>query len=152
LSKAQDRAAQLPKPRPVGDLSRALTAADKLGDISADIAKRNRALERGTNKLEQKMIGLGLGIDRVSLLREIAVPSEKVVARYTELLAERDKGLKAAQDTLAPLNRDMAQTDQRIAALKTEGDIATEDDLIAARDARDQGWQLVRALYVDRQS
>ena len=152
LSKAQDRAAQLPKPRPVGDLSRALTAADKLGDISADIAKRNRALERGTNKLEQKMIGLGLGIDRVSLLREIAVPSEKVVARYTELLAETDKGLKAAQDTLAPLNRDMAQTDQRIAALKTEGDIATEDDLIAARHARDQGWQLVRALYVDRQS
>jgi uncharacterized protein YhaN len=152
LSKARERATQLPNLGPVGDLSRALTAADKLGDIAADIAKRNRALERETKKLEQKMIGLGLGIDRVSLLREIAIPSEKIVARYTELLAATDKGVKAAQDTLARLNRDIVETDHRIVALKTQGDVATEDDLIAARHARDQGWQLVRALYVDLRS
>jgi uncharacterized protein YhaN len=152
LIKARDRATQLPKLRPVGDLSRALTAADKLGDITADIAKRHRALERETKKLEQNIIGLGVGIDRVDLQREIAVPSEKVVARYTELLAEADKGVKAAQDALARLNRDIVETDHRMAALKTQGDVATEDDLIAARRARDQGWQLVRALYVDLQS
>jgi uncharacterized protein YhaN len=152
LNKARERAMQLAEPRPVGDLSRALTAADKLGDITAEAAKRNRALERETKKLEQKIIGLGLGIDRVSLLREIALPSEKVVTRYTELLAEADKGVKAAQDTLARLNRDLVETDQRIVALKTQGAVATEDDLIAARRARDQGWQLVRALYVDLRS
>jgi uncharacterized protein YhaN len=152
LIKARDRATQLPKPRPVGDLSRALTAADKLGDITADIAKRHRALERETKKLEQNIIGLGLAIDRVDLQREIAVPSEKVVARYAELLAEADKGVKAAQDTLVRLNRDIAETDHRTAALTTQGDVATEDDLIAARHARDQGWQLVRALYIDLQS
>jgi uncharacterized protein YhaN len=152
LNKARDRAAQLPKLRPVGDLSRVLTAADKLGDITADIAKRNRALEREAKRLEELIIGLGLGIDRVSLLREIALPSEKVVTRYAHLLAEADNGLKGAQDTLARLSRDIAETDDGIVALKTEGHVATEDDLIAARHARDQGWRLVRALYVDRQS
>jgi uncharacterized protein YhaN len=186
LNKARDRAGQLPKPRPVGDLSRALTAADKLGDISAEIAKRTRALERETKKLNQATVGLGLEhdpekrmpvfgkrsssnndlerdddsrrsrpalpTDRVSLLRQIAVPPEKIVTRYTELLAEADKDMKAARDTLERLNGDIEEIDQRIAALKTAGDVVTEDDLTAVRHARDQGWELVRALYVDRQS
>jgi uncharacterized protein YhaN len=152
LNKARDRAAQLPKPRPAGDLARALTAADKLGDIAAEIAKRTRALERETKKLNQAVVGLGLGTDHVSLLREIVIPSEKLVARYAELLAEADKKAKAARDTLERLNGDIEETDQRIVALKTAGDVVTEDDLTAARHARDQGWELVRALYVDRQS
>ncbi len=152
LNKARDRAAQLPKPRPVGDLSRALTAADKLGDINAEIAKRTRALARETKKLNQTIIGLGLGTERASLLREIAVPSEKTVARYAALLAEADKQVKDARDTLGRLNGDIEETVQRIAALKTAGDVVTEDDLTAARHTRDEGWGLVRALYVDGQS
>src|SRR5215468_7366837 len=53
LNKARDRAAQIPKPRPIGDLSRALAAADRLGDITADITKRTRALERETKALNE---------------------------------------------------------------------------------------------------
>jgi uncharacterized protein YhaN len=152
LKKARDRAAQLAKPRPVGELSRALTAADKLGDIAADIAIRTRALERETKKLNQTVIGLGVGTDRVSLLREIATPTEKIATRYAELLAVADNDAKAARDTLERLNGDIEEIDQRIVALKTAGEVVTEDDLIAARHVRDQGWELVRALYVDRRS
>src|SRR3984893_3551113 len=36
LNKARDRATQTPEPRPVGDLARALTAAAKPGEITAD--------------------------------------------------------------------------------------------------------------------
>jgi hypothetical protein len=152
LNKARDRAAQTPKPRPIADLSRALTAADKFGDIAADIAKRSRTLERKTKALNETIIGLGLGTDRVSVLRELAVPPEKAVTRYTELLAAVDGEIKAARDTFERLNAEIADVDQRIAALKMAGDVATEDDLTAARHARDQGWTLIRGLYVDRQS
>ena len=152
LNKARDRAAQTPKPHPTGDLSRALTAADKLGDITADIAKRTRALERKTKALSQTIIGLGLGTDRISVLRELAVPPEKAVTRYRELLAAVDREIKAAGDTFERLNVEIAEVDERIAKLKTAGDVATEDDLTAARHARDQGWALVRGLYIDRQS
>jgi uncharacterized protein YhaN len=152
LNKARDRATQIPKPRPIGDLSRALTAADKLGDITAVVAKRTRALERRTKALNETIIGLDLGTDRVSVLRELAVPPEKAVARYAELLAAVDREMTAAHDTFARLNAEIAETDQRIVALKTAGDVVTEDDLTAARHGRDQGWALVRGLYVDRQS
>ncbi|HWN52820.1 MAG TPA: AAA family ATPase [Xanthobacteraceae bacterium] len=152
LNKARDRATQTPEPRPVGDLARALTAADKLGYITADIAKRTRMLERKTKALSETIIGLGLGTDRVSVLRELAVPPEKAVTRYAELLAVVDKEMTAARETRERLNGDVAAIDQSIAALKAVGGVATEDDLKAARQARDQGWSLVRGLYVERQA
>src|SRR5262249_1540455 len=73
LNKARGRAMQTPKPRPIDDLARVLTAADKLGDITSDIAKRTRALERRTKALNETIIGLGVGTDHLSALRELKV-------------------------------------------------------------------------------
>jgi uncharacterized protein YhaN len=152
LEKARDRAAQTPKPHSTGELSRALTAADKLGDITVELAKRTRGLERKSQVLSETIVGLGLGTDRVSALREFLVPPEKTVTRYAESLAAVDREIEAACSSLAQLNADIAEVEHRIATLKTAGDVATEDDLAAARHARDHGWALIRGLYIDRQS
>jgi len=152
LDRARDRAARTPEPLPTSELSGALTAADKLGDITAEIAKRTRALERRTKALHETIIGLGLGTDRISALREFVVPPEKAVARFAELLADTDAEMKATRDTLKRLDGEIAEIDRSIAVLKTAGDVATEDDLSAARQARDQGWALIRGLYIDGRS
>src|SRR5258705_5032352 len=102
--------------------------------------------------LNETIVGLGLGTDRVSVLRELAVPPEKTVVRYADMLATAEREMKTAEDDLHRLDRDIAECEQGIAALKATGDAATEDDLEAARHARDQGWLLVRGLYVDRRS
>jgi uncharacterized protein YhaN len=165
LTKAQSVVALTPKPRPVGDLARTLTAADKLGDITDDIARRTRALERKTKVLNETVAGLGLpvgagtpgvppgeaaGTDRVRMLRQLALPPEKADARYADWFAGLDSQIKDAHDALARLTAELAENAGRIVAVKTAGDIATEDDLKAARRARDAGWALVRGLYVDR--
>jgi uncharacterized protein YhaN len=169
LNKARERAAQTPMPRPVGELSRALTAADKLGDITADIARRTRALERKTKALNATIASLGLPTDgpaplpaitdvasaqspeadRVALLRELAIPPEKTEARYADRFVDVVRKIREARDALARLNSELADIGERIVAMKVAGDIATEDDLKAARDARDKGWALVRGLYID---
>lgn len=152
LDRAGDRAAQTPEPLPTGGLCGALAAADKLGDIAAEIAKRTRALERKTKAHHETIIGLGLGTDRISTLRELTVPPEKAVRRYGELLAAADQKIETARGNRERLNLEIMEIDHGIAALKTAGNVATEDDLEAARHARDQGWVLVRGLYIDRQS
>jgi uncharacterized protein YhaN len=160
LKKAQDRLALTPKPDPVGDLARTLAAADKFD--TADIAKRTRALERKMKALNETIAGLGLsgaaghppaeaaGTDRVAMLRELAIPPEKTELRYADWFAGLDGQLKDARNALERLSDELADNAARIVAVKTAGDIATEDDLKAARRARDEGWALVRGLYVDR--
>jgi uncharacterized protein YhaN len=170
LKKARDRAAGMSRPRPVDALSRALTAADRLGaDITGDIAKRTSALVRKTKALNDALTGLGVpsdghsllapgagplpadpGADRVALLRELVVPSERTEARYAGWLADLEGKIEKGRDDVERLSEELADIDGRIAALKIAGDVATEDDLKAARQARDHGWALVRGLYVDR--
>src|SRR5262249_41382804 len=88
--------------------------------------------------------------DRVAVLRELAAPPEKTEARYADWFAGLDQKIKDGHDGLERLDAELADIDTRIVAMKTEGDVATEDDLMDARHARDQGWELVRCLYVDR--
>jgi uncharacterized protein YhaN len=163
LNKARDRAAQLPKPSPAGELSRALTAADKLGPVTADIARRTRALDRRTKALGETIVGLGLppgghveepASDRVARLRvdwlrALPIPPEKTEARYAETFAQASRELDKALAAFERLDDDLAETNARIATIRIAGDIATEDDLKAARQARDHGWELVRGLFVD---
>jgi len=152
LKKAEQQAAQAPKPMDAGDLSRALTAADKLGDISADISKRTRALERKSKALAETITGLGIKNGAASVLRELLVPPEKTVTRYKELFAAVDKEIAVAQVEIERLGNEIGELEGKIAMLKTTGDVATEDDLQAARRARDEGWALVRGVYIDQQS
>jgi uncharacterized protein YhaN len=157
LDKARDRAAQTPKPRQVVELCHALTAANDLGPVTADITKRTRDFERKTKALNETITGLGLPADdprnpetdRVALLRELSIPSEKTEARYADELAEADQKIKKTCDDIERLNDQLADNNKRIIMLKIAGDIVTEDDMKAARHARDEGWALVRRLYVD---
>jgi uncharacterized protein YhaN len=169
LKKAQDRLARLPKPRPVDELSRTLTAAERLGvDITTEIARRTRALERKTNALNETITSLGVPADglpslpgaagmppaecrsgRVAWLRELAVPPEKSEARYADGLAGLNQRIAKARDDCERLSAESADIDAQIVSIKTAGDVATEDDVKAARYARDRGWALVRGLYVD---
>src|SRR5262249_15379170 len=85
-----------------------------------------------------------------ALVRELAIPPEKTEARYADGLAGLDQRIKDGHDALERLDVELAEIDARIVAMKTTGDVATEDDLKDARHARDQGWALVSGLYVHR--
>ncbi len=158
LREKRDRMEQMPQPRLIGDLSRALAAAENLGPIATDIARRTRAVERKTKALNEVIASLGLPgsdaprpqTDRVAFLRQLAIPPEKTETRYAEWLAGLDRQIRDAHDTLDRLTGEAADTDAQIIAMKTAGDIATEDDLRNARRERDQGWDLVRGFCVDR--
>jgi uncharacterized protein YhaN len=152
LKKAEHQAAQAPKPLDTGDLSATLTAADKLGDISADISKRTRAIERKSKALAGTITGLGIENGAASTLRELVVPSEKTVTRYKELIAAVDKEIGAAHVEIQRLEKEIGDLEGKIATLKTTGGVATENDLQAARRTRDEGWTLVRGMYIDQQT
>jgi hypothetical protein len=88
--------------------------------------------------------------DRITRLRELAIPPEKTEARYAEDLADVDQKIKRARNYVEQMNTELTDTEKLIIKLKTTGDIATEDDLKAARDVRDEGWAVVCGLYIDR--
>ncbi len=152
LKKAEEQAAQAPKPPDIGEVARTLAIADKLSDIAGEISKRTRALKRRTEILRETVIGLGINTGDVSALRELAIPPELTMTRYKELAAAADKSIAANLLIVEGLQDDIGQCDRKVAALRIIRHVVTEEDLRLARDRRNDGWDLVRGIYVDHKS
>jgi uncharacterized protein YhaN len=152
LSREKQHAEQIAKPADVGSLAQTLSATETLGDISAEISRRKFALEAKKQALGQTIAGLGIKDSSIGKLRELVVPSEKAVTRYKEALAAVDEELSTARSTQNHLDQEFKKLESRIATLKTGGVVASEDDLKSARRVRDDGWALVRGIYIDKQA
>lgn len=157
LRRAQEDMAKTPEPPEAAEITRALKAADGLGDAAGDIARRTRAVERKTRVIDETLTALGLPpgppaadpvAARVKALRALGVPAEKTELRYADTLGGVDRELGRAREALARLSGERTAIEQEITALNTAA-IATEDDLTAARAARDEGWRLLRARHVE---
>jgi len=152
LSKAKKQAEQITKPADVGALAQTLSAAVKLGDISVESSRRKFALEAKRQALGQTIAGLGIKDGSIAKLREMVVPSEKAVTRYKETLAAVDEELSTARSTQSHLDQELNKLESRIATLKRGGIVASEGDLKSARRIRDDGWALVRGIYIEKQT
>lgn len=150
LKKAEQQAERAPKPREGHHLREALAAADRLGDITGDIARRRRTFARKELTLRDTIIGLGIASGEVSPLRVLAVPPDKTVERYAKVLDTLEGSISTARADIEHFDDEIRDVDDRISAMKMAGDVAIEDDLERARRARDDGWMLVRGLYIDR--
>ena len=152
LSKAKQQAERIAKPADVGSLSQTLSATEMLGDISGEISRRKFALEAKRKTLGQIIVSLGMKDGSVAKLRELAVPSEKVVTRYKEALTAVDEELSTAGSAQRHLDQELKKLENRIAMLKIGGVVASESDLKSARRIRDDGWALVRGIYIEKQT
>jgi uncharacterized protein YhaN len=152
LSRAKQQAEQIAKPADIGSLAQTLSATEKLGEVSSEICRRKLDLATKSQRLAQTIVGLGITDGSEAKLREVAVPSEKAVTRYKESLAAVDEEISAARTTQNHLNQGLDKLESRIATLKTGGVVASEEDLKAARRLRDDGWALVRGIYIDKQA
>ena len=151
LEKARLQKDGSPPPHDMEEISRAVVFRDKLGDIGGEIFRKTRSLERKANILSETIRGLGVSSGSASDLRELRLPSVEAVGRYRERFLEIDGEIGSLLSETDRLDDGIKECDRKIAALKFSGDVATEEDLKAVRLARDEGWSLVRGIYIDRQ-
>lgn len=149
LKAAEEQQTQAAKPQETGNLDRALVVADKLGDITTDIDRRTRALDRKAAMIQKNILSLGIQSGDASTLRALVVPPGKTVERFARELTGLDEAIAKHQAEIAHLDNEIRDREDRILALRTAGVAVSDDDLAAARRAREDGWTLVRGLYIE---
>jgi uncharacterized protein YhaN len=133
--KRQEREwAELVQPPDVEPLRRAVSQARKAGDLDARLAETRSKLIRA-----EKNVRTALAIPLTTTIDQFESQLEETT-RQQHSLAERI----AAEDDL------IWNLESRLQFLELAQDIPTEDALLAARQRRDQGWQLVKATWLDR--
>lgn len=149
LASAQEAAGKASEPQDAGPIQRALADADRLGDIAEEIGRRRSTLARKGNVLREHIAGLGLAGGETSTLRSLVVPAEQTVRRYAVLVEGIGKDIESTHGELARLASEIEARSRQIIDLKKSGEVATEEELRAARAAREEGWRLIRGIHIE---
>ncbi len=152
LEESELQLSATPIPPDTGELSRAIGAWDRLGEISTEISRRTRSLAHRDNVLSETIKGLGIPGGSPSVLREMVIPSVETVGRFRDLLQDLDSKSAELSARLGRLSDEIADCEQKIAALKLTASFPTEADLHLVRQERAEGWSVIRGIFIDRQS
>jgi len=148
ISEAQSKLEQLPEERDSTLLRQAVSAARRRGDLEATLAGLEDDLAKSRQAAESLLAQLGLWQGELPEAMTLSVPLDSTVqdfsARFRKLedegrrLAEREAELSARQGSLQ----------QDLDELGLAGAVPLETDLLAARETREEGWQLIKRRYL----
>jgi uncharacterized protein YhaN len=149
LEKVQEDLEPLPAVADLTGLSASVTAAQKAGDIDGSLRKLDRETRSLLDESEAGIKRIGLWTGTGDELQMLPLPSIETIDQFAESYREgkeSDKGNRTQRQTA---QEELERAQREIRAMEKAGAVATEEDLIKAREHRDLGWQLIRRVWLD---
>ncbi|MCA9116213.1 MAG: AAA family ATPase [Planctomycetaceae bacterium] len=103
-------------------------------------------LEQLSRLAEVELRQLPLWEGTLPELEQTAVPSSETIDRYFEELGAAAKKREWEQKRLTEMQSQLETRRNQLNKLRRQGDVPTEEDLLAARERRTAGWNLVTGL------
>jgi uncharacterized protein YhaN len=151
LERARDTLPGAETPRNVGRLKRALARVQRRAGIEGELGKAKSALgaleARIAVAIRQLHPALSEGCDPGALPVPLMETADRFIEQLQEIqaeLARTDRELKEARD-------DQAGVTERVKSLRLSISVPNEEDLQAARQRREDGWQLVRREWLNHE-
>ena len=131
-------------------LSLALGQAQSLGDAQTRLSELQDRLRTEQRTLDRSLTDLGLAsLEQLALSRWLASAEIDAYERErSELLRRAALG----ESRLEELQTNLAAQQRRRKTLAATGEVVTADTLRHARVVRDEGWQTIRTVFIDRRS
>ncbi len=134
------------------DLTRldlAVAQAQCAGGLEADLAEAEQAWTEADVRLGRALAGLWLWSGDASAVAALPVPDRETVLRFEREIGQAQTLAVRARDALAAAREEEAKCTRDLAALGDAAGLPTAEAVAAARGRRDQGWSLIRRLFID---
>ena len=137
-----------PEPTPLDVLEAAREEAAAHGDLAGQQSKLDREIATIEAVLIRDASVLWNGtLDELAALR---VPLSTTLHEFEADYRRMDEALRTLQTRDDELERDIGDRERELRGLTAAGEIATHEQVQAARMHRDEGWRLVRQGYIER--
>lgn len=121
---------------------------DALGDVAAQserLLREQSALAIEINAIASGVAALTPSAGTLDNLRSLPIPDTAVIASYAQQHASVEKDLGAAENAVTASAKVIAADEAELARLSREGATATVDDLLRARQERDDAFTELKA-------
>ncbi len=147
-NRLQSQLEMLPEIGDLRGLNAAVTASQRAGDLDATL----RTLDRDAGELmanataDLQQIGLWKG--PLEELLSLPLPSTATIDMFVEQFREAVERQRQNRQNQEDAQEELDRNHRDIEVIKKAGAVATEEDLSQARRRRDQGWQLVKRVWL----
>ncbi len=135
-------------PPSTDDLRRAVNRAQRICELEERRRQAETELARLQSQTEIDLQRLGLWSGPWDSLEALPLPAPETVDRFEAELADAEADLRTSGREQTDLQARALELDSQIERLRLSQDALTEDDLAAARQRREAGWQLVRKAWL----
>ncbi len=143
----QTRLTALAQPRDAEPLKSVLRRAQSIARIEEELAAAQSESKRLVEQAAAGLARLPLWSGTLDELEKSPVPALETIDAYEQRLAESDAGLARADEQVAQAEARHAECLEKLEQVRLSGEVPTELDLAAARDQRDQLWQIIRRAW-----
>lgn len=149
LERVQDELEPLPAIADFTGLGAAVTAAQKAGDIDGNLHKLDREARSFLDEAAAGIKRNGLWVGTPGELLTLPLPSIATIDQFAESYREAKEMGQTNRTQRQTHQEELDRVQREIDAMEKAGAVATEDDLITAREHRDRGWQLIRRVWLN---
>jgi uncharacterized protein YhaN len=148
LQTVKDQLDALPAVGDLRGLTAAVTSAQKVGDIDSVLRNNERDTRLLLSNAEDDLKTIGLWTGSLEGFSTLPLVSSETIETFVESFRDStDERRKNQQDQKA-VQEELDRVRRDLKVIEKTGTVATEDDLVQARERRDQGWQLVKRVWL----
>jgi uncharacterized protein YhaN len=134
----------------VREIKAVVAAAGKAGDLEARLEETRQRARQEQKSLETAFGSLGRFAGSMDQLASVAMPVAETLDRYEKKFDTLHETRKDVENRLRDVREECRSVEQELGALLLKDHVPTVEELKTARSARDQGWKLVRGVYIEQ--
>ncbi len=135
----------LDEPKPIDQLKIAIEQAEEYGVLENRWREDQTEIRNDVKTLEIKLSKQSLWAGSIEEIEGLRVPSLETIDEFDDRTDKAERTAAELKSESKRLHGAQAEIEQQIEQLQLEQEVPTEEDLQDLRDAREQGWQLVRS-------
>lgn len=143
--------AAMPETEDLKGLNQAVQLARKAGDLDIQIAQRRNEVEQENQECLAELKRIGHWSGELAALQELPLPLPETVQKF-------ELACREIEEERRSLEKDRQNAETELMAARTEirkieygGEVPSEEELSQTREKREQGWQLLRRQWLDRE-
>ena len=134
----------LDEPKPIDQLKIAVEQAEEYGALENRWREDQMEIRNDVKTLEIKLSKQSLWAGFIEEIEGLCIPSLETIDEFDDRTDKAELTAAELKSESKKLHGAQAEIEQQIEQLRLEQEAPTEEDLQNLRDAREQGWQLVR--------
>lgn len=148
--KHEEELAKIGELKDISSLKHFLIELRKIGDLDKTLATKKADIHYKQKEIDQSLKQQGIWTKTAEELMETSLPLLETIEQYQAIWQKYTNKLEELQRSYESIEQDLRRIKHELEEIEQSGDIPVEEELLAAREHREMGWELIKKVWLEK--